>query len=273
MKHLCIYHKNCADGFGAALSVKRFLDRDKQGEDQEYLAAHYGDEAPDVTGKHVYIVDFSYPREVLINMKEQAASIVVLDHHKTAQANLDGLTFCHFNMNMSGAVMAWEYFNTCQDFPDLINYIEDRDLWRWQLPQSKEYSAGLQLNSMDFDVWEKFLDNDNTQHLINDGKTVLAYQNLQIKRVIAQDFEMISIAGYEVPCINTTQLISEIGNELSKGHPFAAMYFETDNKRVYSLRSASDGIDVSAIAKQYGGGGHFHAAGFSVDKPKVDLSL
>jgi oligoribonuclease NrnB/cAMP/cGMP phosphodiesterase (DHH superfamily) len=109
--------------------------------------------------------------------------------------------------------------------------------------------------------------------LIDKGRIILDYQTLQVKRVIKQGFPLVNIAGYQVPCINISTLTSEVGNELSKGHAFAAMYFETTDKRVYCLRSASDGIDVSAIAQKFGGGGHFHAAGFSVEKPLIDLAL
>ena len=74
---------------------------------------------------------------------------------------------------------------------------------------------------------------------------------------------MVSFFGHTVPCINTTTLISEIGNAISQDYPFAMMYFDTEDKRIYSLRSSENGIDVSEIAKKMGGGGHFNAAGFS----------
>ncbi|WP_111979307.1 DHHA1 domain-containing protein [Algibacillus agarilyticus] len=265
MNNICIYHKSCADGFGAALSVKVYLDKLQQ--ECEFLPAFHGDEAPDVTGKNVYIVDFAYPRDVLIRMSEQAESIIVLDHHKTAEADLVGLPFCEFDMSKSGAMMAWEKFGNADEVPDLIRYIQDRDLWTWALPMSKAYSAALQLKSMDFEIWEPLLDNAKTAELCAEGEVIEAYQQAKVKRALKQDIEMVTIAGHQVPCINTTHLISEIGNELAKGHPFAAMFFDTADKRVYSLRSAEDGIDVALIAKQFGGGGHFHAAGFSVAKP------
>mgnify|MGYP001450666450 FL=1 len=84
---------------------------------------------------------------------------------------------------------------------------------------------------------------------------------------------MVDIAGYQVPCVNTNSLASEIGNDLAKGQPFAAMYCDNADKRIFSLRSDVDGVDVANIAKLFGGGGHFHAAGFAVEKPKISLSL
>ena len=270
MQHICIYHKNCADGFGAALAFKRWADL--KGIDPEFVAAHYGDEVPDVNGKDVTIVDFSYPRDVLLDIYERANSILVIDHHKTAQEALRGLDFCIFDMDKSGAVLTWEHFFPKQESPELLKYIQDRDLWKWKLDNSKAVSAALQTLKMDFDVWEQYLNINNIPELVLKGESILEYQNSQIEKITKTDLPIEEIAGYKVPCINATHLISELGNEISKGFPFAAMYFETEDKRIYSLRSADDGIDVSEVAKKFGGGGHFHAAGFSVDKPIVELA-
>jgi len=263
MKPLVIYHKNCRDGFGAALAARVWARY--EGIELEYLPALYGDPVPDVSGREVCIVDFSYPREVLLEMKAKAKSLIVLDHHKTAEQDLQGLDFCLFDMNRSGAVITWEHLLTYINVPDLFLYIQDRDLWQWKLPHSKEVSAGLELLDMSFDTWEEYLDNKMIPDLINTGKTILQYQTKCIEAAIKQAYPM-ELAGYTVPCINTTHLVSEIGNELAKGHPFAVMYFDTADKRVYSLRSAEDGIDVSEIAKKFGGGGHKHAAGFTLPK-------
>ncbi|AWB66139.1 hypothetical protein C2869_06655 [Saccharobesus litoralis] len=269
MANLCIYHKNCADGFGAALAVKTYLEQLNQL--CEFIAAFHGDPPPDVSGKNIYIVDFAYPRQTLLAMHKQANSLLVLDHHKTAQADLQGLDFCQFDMTRSGAMMTWQYFFKDRPIPDLIRYIQDKDLWHWQLPSSQAYSAALQAKPMDFNIWAALLDNQQTNQVIEQGKIILQYQQAQIRQILAQDIEQVTIAGYLVPCLNTNHLISELGNELAEGHPFAALYVDTADKRIYSLRSAEGGIDVSAIAKLFGGGGHFHAAGFSVAKPQIRL--
>ena len=57
---------------------------------------------------------------------------------------------------------------------------------------------------------------------------------------------------------------SDAGHEMAKGRPFAACYWDTPEGRVFSLRSNDEGIDVSEVAKQYGGGGHRNASGFRV---------
>ncbi len=269
-KLLCIYHKSCADGFGSALAVKTWADSNNR--ECEFISAYHGDILPIVDDRDIYIVDFSYPRDVLLEMKEKAASVVVIDHHKTAQADLQGLDFCIFNMDKSAAVLTWETLLPERSVPLLLKYIQDRDIWQWKLPDSKAVSAGISLLEYDFNTWERFLVDSNINELINDGRTILRYQELCVKKAIESDIlPMENIAGYTVPCINTTHLISETGNELAKDQPFCAMYFETKNDRIYSLRSDKNGIDVSEIAKQFGGGGHFHAAGFQVSKPVINL--
>ena len=272
MKYLCIYHKNCSDGFGAALAVKQYCDLNNF--DCEFIAAQHGDEAPDVSNKHVFIVDFSYSREVILKLEKEADSLLVIDHHKTAEEALAGLDCTVFDMERSGAVLTWEHLLPERPLPTLLAYIQDRDLWHWQLPNSKEVSAALQTCAMTFDVWEQYLDETKLLDLISKGEAIVEYQNKQISRATKpKNIEMVDIAGYQVPCVNTNSLASEIGNDLAKGQPFAAMYCDNADKRIFSLRSDVDGVDVANIAKLFGGGGHFHAAGFAVEKPKISLSL
>ena len=275
-KHLCIYHKNCADGFGAALAVREwFHQNDVPEEDREFVPAQYGDPEenyPDVKGKFVMIVDFSYPRDVLIQMHADADSLIVIDHHKTAQEALKGLDFCHFDMSQSGAMLTWKYCfpdPETHPVPKLIEYIQDRDIWTKALPNTDAVSAALQSLPKTFEHWEPYLYDQNINDLMISGQSILMYQQRHIEKVANSKLPMVYFCGHHVPCINSTTLISEIGNAISQNYPFAMMYFDTEDKRVYSLRSAKDGVDVSEIAEQFGGGGHFHAAGFSVKHNQI----
>lgn len=262
-KFLCIYHADCADGFGAAWVVRKAL----AGKEVEFVPAHSGDDPPNVQGHHVVIVDFSYPRETLEQLHRDAASLRIIDHHKTAEAALRGLTYAHFNLSHSGAVLTWRhYFHADAIMPSLLSYLEDRDMWLWELAGSKQVSAALQSYPMEFEVWDRFMGPMGVSQLQTEGGGILQYQDQQVALAV-QHASMGWLNGYNVPCINATHLISEIGAALAKGHPFSVCYFDTAYKRVYSLRSAPDGRDVSVIAKQYGGGGHSHAAGFTTNKP------
>lgn len=260
-KPLVIYHADCADGFGAAWAARRAL-----GDSAEYLPCQYGRPAPEIEpGREVYIVDFSFPRDVLLAMGEKAKSILVLDHHKTAQEALSGEwpenIHVTFDMERSGARMAWEFFNGSAT-PALIQYIEDRDLWRWKLPDSREVSAPLRSYPMDFALWDAL----SVGQLATEGAAILRYTNQQIGD-LASMAQRRDIGGHKVPVINAPACwASEICNTLAQGEPFAASWCASETEIFWSLRSAPDGLDVSEIAKQFGGGGHKHAAGFKTER-------
>lgn len=273
-----IYHASCADGFCAAWLFWRHFNyiayRDGS-RDVEFLPAHYGDDPPNVDGKEVYIVDFSYPRETLERMHQVAKSLIVLDHHKTAESALHGLDYCTFDMGKSGGRLSFEYLQPDNVYSNwLVDYTEDRDLWLWKLPDSKEINAALRSYPLDFLVWNGLYDNGR-EALIQEGKAILRYQQQTVDDAVLKA-RNVWICGYEVPCLNTTTLISEIAGTLAEGNPFAATWFENQaGHRVYSLRSREGGIDVSEVAKRFGGGGHAKAAGFMIemDGGEVDLNI
>jgi len=134
---LVLYHAGCTDGFTAAWAAWEVL-----GDKAEYIHVQYGSDPPDVEGRKVAIVDFSYPREQLQEMASKAEALVVLDHHKTAEAQLHGLDYARFDMDKSGAVLSWEFFHPGKTVPPGVLYVQDRDLWQWEMADSKEFSAG-----------------------------------------------------------------------------------------------------------------------------------
>lgn len=160
--NLCIYHGGqCLDGFVSAWVVSQFFPQ------AEFVGCNYGDAPPNVSGMDVVIVDFSWPRATLLEMKKKAKSLVVLDHHQTAQAELQGLDFCVFDMEKSGARLAWEWvieknpkFHLLPDnaplhyVPVLVAMVEDRDLWRFDLPYSREINAALRSYPLTFKAFD-----------------------------------------------------------------------------------------------------------------------
>ena len=135
LMHYVIYHADCPDGFGAAYAAWKCF-----GADATYHAARPGDPLPNLAGKDVLIADVSWPRAEMVRVAEEARSLVVLDHHKTAEADLRDLPFAHFDMERSGAVITWQHLHQSPP-PELLRYIQDRDLWRWELPHAREVLA------------------------------------------------------------------------------------------------------------------------------------
>lgn len=274
MKPLVIYHANCWDGFCAAWIAKKALG------DAEFFAANYGQPPPDVSGRVIYMLDFSYPRDVMDRLLTVARRTVVLDHHKTAMDALDGFHQPEtgidviFDMDKSGGRLTWLWF-TMMGYdigspnqpraPWLVDYTEDRDLWRHALPESENINAALRSYPLDFELWDRLgavQDVINGTHLVQEGKAIRRAEK-QIVDTHVRNAREVEMCGHRVLSVNATVLFSEIAGELAKGRPFGACYFDRqDGKRQWSLRSDDSGVDVSAIAKAYGGGGHVHAAGF-----------
>jgi oligoribonuclease NrnB/cAMP/cGMP phosphodiesterase (DHH superfamily) len=273
---LCIYHGNCADGFGAAWVVRRAF----AGSDIEFHPATHGNPAPDVTGKKVIIVDFSYPLEILTAMAAAAESVLVLDHHKTAQADLEDIPAAGphhiyhqvpanrltalFDMHRSGAGIAWDYFFLGEPRPALINHIEDRDLWLFKLEGTREIQASLFSFPYDFDVWDALFEGD-VQTMRAEGVAIERKHHKDVAELVRVTKRRMVIGGYDVPVANLPYtLTSDAGHMMCAGEPFAACYWDTPEGRSFSLRSTDAGEDVSAVAKKYGGGGHRNASGFRV---------
>ena len=306
---ICIYHGNCADGFTAAWAVwKRF------GDAVQYVPGVYGAPPPDVTGKNVVIVDFSYKRPVLLEMSKQAASILVLDHHKTAQAelenggkfiqltshmtwerhlnnlaqddmenaNIDGATiYSVFDMDRSGAGIAWDVLHPGAARPQLIAYVQDRDLWKFELPNSRAVNAFVFAHEYTFENWERLYQTP-FRDIVTAGEAIEKKHHKDIAELVTALKRDMVIGGYRVPVANLPYTLTSDAAHLmcnqwnadffedgitARFPPFAACYWETPSGRVFSLRSDDKvlgSVDVSQIAKAYGGGGHKNAAGFTM---------
>jgi len=264
MNPLIIYHGNCPDGNGAAVVAYKY-----SGEKAEYRPAKYGDSPPtdkECLNRMIYMLDFSFPRTEIIRMdKLTKGKLKVIDHHQTAQSDLEGLDYTVFNMNHCGAYLAWEFFFPALPIPKMILYIQDKDLWKWNLPMSREISAALHAEGYDFRKWLTLLENWDAEEprLIADGKAIIKVVSEFVKDM-TNTAEKIELCGIKTLAVNASVLHSEVLAELSKIKPPMAVGWVWDGSRqLYqvSLRSTGD-FDVSKIAKTYGGGGHKNAAGF-----------
>lgn len=287
---ICIYHGGCADGFTAAWAVWRALG------DIEFVPGVYGKAPPDVTGRDVIMVDFSYKRPVIEAMAATCRTMLILDHHKTAAAELAGVDrpyvesmgwdayldsvhnafhqldrdprapFAVFDMNRSGAQIAWDFFHPRKPRPVLVEYVADRDLWRFDLDRSREVAAWIYSWPMDFLTWDGIaaaLQGDEMARAQTGGAAILRQHDKNVASLIRNTRRVMRIGGALVPVANVPHFMaSDAGNLLAQEASFSATYYDRPGARVFSLRSVLNGADVAAIAAQYGGGGHRNAAGF-----------
>lgn len=288
MNPLCIYHGNCADGFAAAWVVRRALGIGNV----DFHGGVYQDPPPDVEGRDVIMVDFSYKRPVLDRLASAARSILIIDHHKTAAEDLADFgrpppwprwragamagEMCQslgvaalFDMESSGASLAWQYFFPEEPSPQLIRHIEDRDLWRFALPGTREIQACVFSFPYDFAIWDNLM-NADMGGLRKQGEAIERKHHKDIAELVGVCRRLIRIGGHIVPAASLPYtLTADAGHLMAQGEAFAACYWDTPEGRVFSLRSTPDGLDVSAVAVTYGGGGHRAAAGFRVPLARI----
>ena len=273
-----IYHKNCPDGLGGAFAAWYYFTRLGIDKHVEYIGASHGEQPPDVTGKNLLIVDFSYKKDVLNALLKIVNKMVILDHHLTAMEDLKDLDPKHkiFDMNHSGAYLSWVYFFPEEPVPKLILYIEDRDIWTKKMELTDEFSSWFSTITQNFENFVPLLNDSYLMSIIKTEGVGMekANKNNISKTVKYADPIFMRISGeyYMVVHINTTVHKSDIGNQVLVGkdmYPnadFSASYSIDDRSgsTLFSLRSTNKHIDCSKIAELFGGGGHRNASGAKI---------
>lgn len=298
-KALVLYHANCNDGFGAAWAFNRISPY--MAIETEYKPVNYGvpiefllDLDKDNSKHDLWVVDFSFPINDLVALAERFNQVVVLDHHKTFIDTLVPELDEHLPSNLtivwdlarSGAGLTWDYLvqtfqpkDAAYSRPPIINYVEDRDLWKFKLKFSEEINAVISATEKEFSEWnvlnEELLWEKNTTYAKG---VLLLNQHQQICEDIVKLARKVTIydpfgqehTGLLANC--TGHFASDVGNLLAKqSGTFGGTYFaDSDGSTKFSLRSIGD-YDVSTIAKCYGGGGHKNASGFKLANPVPEV--
>lgn len=268
---LVIYHgRRCPDGFGAALAAWLYY-----GDQAEFLALDHGQvqslaDLPALDGRAVYILDFSFSADILRGMDERAAKLVMLDHHKSAAEKLTGFAcrcgVVHFDMNKSGARLAWEFFHPEQPVPALLQYIEDRDIWKWEFAESAGFLSALDMEPQDFARWNEIaayspaeLDAFMARGAAMDEK----YRKLA--QDIAEGAQPLVFNGIEGLMVNAPGMFhSLVGDLLSAQTGTFALMWSAGSSGVKVGLRAQRNFDCIALAESMGGGGHAQACGFKM---------
>ncbi|WP_226458239.1 DHH family phosphoesterase [Quatrionicoccus australiensis] len=305
-----IYHADCLDGFGAAFAAWRHF-----GDAAEYLPMHHGQlcEMGKIADQDLFILDFSFAPEVLKELAATAKSVTQIDHHLSArkawngllQAGADGKqSYQHpelplrviFDLDKSGARLAWEHFHPTTALPLALAHIEDQDMWRFALPGTRAFCRALRQQPFEFSNWDDILqataDHNSARYrsLLEQGVAIESFFGNEIERLANSALRMparlrgeaidalqavrheqeslsngeqswLAISG---TAINANALFaSELGNRLAEQSGSFGLIWQLagDGEAKVSLRSKGD-FDVAAIAQRYGGGGHRNAAGF-----------
>ena len=280
MRTLCFYHADCIDGWTSAWIVQKALDN------VVLLPSTYTDLPGQVgAGQDVILVDFRYPLDTMKDLCTQARSVLVLDHHKTAQEmlepwitsakpqNIDAV----FDQQRCGAMIAWEWFEACglleeRSKPRLLDYVQDYDLWQHKQPFTHEVHAVLEFYPPTIKDWDHLAQRAISE-IACEGMPILRNHQRQCARLLENAYTT-TIDGWTVPVVNAPrQYRNELAHEMAKEQPFAAVYYDGKTHRHYSLRADKnnpEAPDLAQIAARYGGGGHRHAAAFDIPLEELE---
>ena len=279
---IVLFHYPCQDGLASGWITNDF--HQKQNSKIELYPIQHGDiiDLEKLTNKRVIFCDYAPSKEILDEIEKVTIKITILDHHISSQKALVDKPYAIFNMTKSGAGLTWEYFFPNVKMPDFIQMIQDRDIWTWKIPNSREFTSGFStvvsgIELYDFaELFELFDDlceypNKNIFY-IELGNVINKTIMMKCKQIAKEHLTKINYyKNYNVCIVNcSSELTSDLGNILSSNDnvDFAVLWKYNHPKEEYyiSLRS-NNKVDVSLIAKEYGGGGHKNASGFA---PKIN---
>lgn len=268
-KALILYDCDDADGFFAGYAA--YL---AYGEQADYVGLHRGDLGAGVSGgkdlvsaidgRDVVILDIAVSPAQLQQITKRATSLLVIDHHDSSRsACAQYPEYSIFDPTHSACILAWQRFHETKPVPRLFEYVEDRDLWKWQLPHSREISAAIR--SYPWDWKHAAMMVASLGQLQYEGVAILRRIATECANIVARVERPARLWGFEMPVVNATSFISEVHEKVAEKFPrapFTATFdvlYSGDWK--WELRSRGE-FDVGALATLLGGGGHKHAAGF-----------
>jgi len=273
---LVLYHARCPDGFAAALAAWLFYEGRA-----EFRGLDHGDiktvaDLPALDGRAVYILDFSFDAGLMREIEQRAAKLVMLDHHKSAAEKLTGFAcrcgVVHFDMNKSGSRLAWEFFQAERALPDLVRFVEDRDIWKWEFAESASFLAALDMEPYDFEHWADIASFTPAQladfmargHAMDEKFSKLCAD-------IAAGAEPVTFNGQQGLMVNAPGMFhSLVGDLLSRqSDTFALMWSAAKGGVIkVGLRSQRN-YDCIPLAESMGGGGHAQACGFRMSPERL----
>ncbi len=273
---LVLYHGRCADGFAAALAAWRFYAGQVECVGLSHGQATSVGDLPALEGRAVYVLDFSFAPELLAAIDARAAKLVLLDHHKSAAEQLAGFACrcgaVHFDMGKSGARLAWEFFFPEAELPDLVRFVEDRDLWRWQYPETAGFVAALDMEPFDFERWSQIaaFAPDATAAFVARGQA-MDEKFRHLAQDVAGGAQPLVFNGEEGLMVNAPGAFHSLVGELlsQQSGTFALMWAVGKDGQVKVGLRSQRGYDCSPLAVSMGGGGHAQACGFRMPAQRL----
>jgi oligoribonuclease NrnB/cAMP/cGMP phosphodiesterase (DHH superfamily) len=296
---IVVFHYPCQDGIASGWIVNHY--HELFNKHIELFPCQYGTKIPldKFTNKKVIFCDYCPPLEELEQIEKVVSHIKILDHHKTAKDALANKSYATFSMEKSGAGLTWNHFFPTKPTPEFILMIEDRDLWSWSINGSRDLTSGLftycdaiglynfqEIFNLFNELYQEHgsLLNESSSTINRTSKmkmcmefgSIISKANLLKAQYLADSHakKIDQYESYNICIVNCpSDLTSDVGNILAQKETidFAVLWKYSHPHEEYYVSLRSTNIDISPIAKKFGGGGHPHAAGFSTHINPVTL--
>ena len=262
-KMAVVYHAGCMDG-AASAAAAYYLSSSAI----DFFALPPGASFGGRDGNPynlIMVLDMTLPKDNIVDLMEAGSTVQIIDHHVTNLEETRWYKHYQYWPDNSGCVATWKTM-TKSSVPKSLLYIEDRDLWNWELKYSKELNAYIQVQNRDIPSLSKFLFGEFKP---NKESVMKGLEILKSNESIVRQQALASVTTNRGVFVNATTLQSEVGHLLldreGMDSSVAVVYGYLQFDRVKgSLRSGPNGPDVSRVAARQGGGGHKHAAGMTM---------
>lgn len=262
----CFYHKSDLDGHCSGAIVRRSFP------EVELIGVDYKDTVDRESidhGETVFIVDFSFSAEDM-EWLHKNADLVWCDHHKSAIekcAHIEGIAGIR-EIGMAGCELTWVHLNPEKEIPLSVHLLGRYDVWDHVDGRVLPFQYGMRDQSEtlpDSVIWPMILEDENrVVDILTHGEIILEYQSKQDARYAKGMAYEANFHGYRAIVMNKPYSNSKVFDSVydPAKHDIMILFGVKPGDFKYSLFCDKDEIDVSAIAVQYGGGGHKGAAGF-----------
>lgn len=266
----CFYHADMDGHCAGAIVFEAFKGKG------EYFVINYNMPFPfDKIEKDetVIIVDFSLQENGNFDkLLKITPNIIWIDHHKTAiekHLHLNNILKGIRRDGTSGCELAWEYFFPDKPVPKIVALLGDYDVWTFKYgDNTNKLQTGIRLFNThpDSPMWSLWLDPDyDPEEEIRSGEIALKYRDNYYASLIKAWSFFTLFEGYKAICCNVGSTSSQLFDTVKEDYDIMMPFIFDGRKWSVSIYTKKKEIDVSEIAKKYGGGGHKQAAGFQCD--------
>lgn len=285
--NIILYHKNCFDGICAVWVYRRWLEQNKISLDDtfKFIGMNYSNATipEECKNSRVLILDYCFSQETTNELCQKAKSVLIIDHHETSKnitlnsSPLPSSTSVSSNGSLihdiqrSGCQLTFDTFFPGQKRPLIVDYIGNRDIWKWDLlPFEKEITSYIYNFPETLETIETLESQWDTQKYIDFGSILVKARDQDIQK-ISKNFNKAILSvddqKYNILVGDCSWMFrSDVGNYVCQKEncDFVLLYTYYFNTQTFSISlRGNDKVDLSEVAKKFGGGGHKNASAFS----------